>query len=70
MIIGSWCDKKFRPEKVAQRPGFDCVPAVKRGLLHEMKSSLIPQPGPGALTDRLTVLQAIIANAIDRPART
>jgi iron complex transport system substrate-binding protein len=45
IIIGSWCGKKFRPEKVAQRPGL-CIPAVKHGASHEIKSSLILQPGP------------------------
>jgi iron complex transport system substrate-binding protein len=64
IIIGSWCGKKFRPEKVARRPGFDCIPAVKRGALHEIKSSLILQPGPAALTDGLAALQAIIANTM------
>jgi iron complex transport system substrate-binding protein len=64
VIIGSWCGKKFRPEKVAQRPGFDCIPAVKHGALHEIKSSLILQPGPAALTDGLAALQAIIVNAM------
>jgi iron complex transport system substrate-binding protein len=63
IIIGSWCGKKFRPEKVAKRPGFESVPAVRRGALHEIKSSLILQPGPAALTDGLKALQAIIANA-------
>jgi iron complex transport system substrate-binding protein len=67
IIIGSWCGKKFRPEKVAGRPGFGCVPAVKRGALHKIKSSLILQPGPAALTDGLAALQAIIANAIEGP---
>jgi iron complex transport system substrate-binding protein len=64
IIIGSWCGKKFRPEKVAQRPGFDCIPAVRRGALHEIKSSLILQPGPAALTDGLAALQAIILQAV------
>ena len=64
IIIGSWCGKKFRPEKVARRPGFDCIPAVKLGALHEIKSSLILQPGPAALTDGLAALQAIIANTM------
>ena len=41
IIVGSWCGKKFRQEKVAQRPGFDCIPAVQRGARHEIKSSLI-----------------------------
>jgi iron complex transport system substrate-binding protein len=66
VIIGSWCGKKFRPEKVARRPSFDCIPAVKHGALHEIKSSLILQPGPAALTDGLAALQAIIVNAMDR----
>jgi hypothetical protein len=64
-IIGSWCGKKFRPEKLAKRPGFDCIPAVKYGALHEIKSPLILQPGPAALTDGLAALQAIIANAVN-----
>ena len=63
IIVGSWCGKKFRPEKVAKRPGFERLPAIRRGALHEIKSSLILQPGPAALTDGLKSLQAIIANA-------
>jgi iron complex transport system substrate-binding protein len=61
IIIGSWCGKKFRPEKVAARPGFAAIPAVANGALFEIKSSLILQPGPAALTDGLAALQAIIA---------
>jgi iron complex transport system substrate-binding protein len=60
IIVGSWCGKKFRPEKVVKRPGFEQIPAVRRGALHEIKSSLILQPGPAALTDGLAALQAII----------
>jgi iron complex transport system substrate-binding protein len=60
VIVGSWCGKKFRPEKVAKRPGFERVPAVRAGALHEIKSSIILQPGPAALTDGLAALQAII----------
>jgi iron complex transport system substrate-binding protein len=63
IIIGSWCGKKFRPERVAARPGFEHSPAVRRGALHEIKSSLILQPGPAALTDGLAALQTIIGNA-------
>jgi iron complex transport system substrate-binding protein len=61
IIIGSWCGKKFRPEKVRARPGWNAVPAVHAGELHEIKSSLILQPGPAALTDGLEALHAIIA---------
>jgi iron complex transport system substrate-binding protein len=60
VIIGSWCGKKFRPEKVAARPGFAQVPAVQAGALREIKSSLILQPGPAALTDGLRALQNAI----------
>ena len=51
VIIGSWCGKKFRPEKVAARPGWDQIPAVKNGHIFEIKSCDILQPGPAALTD-------------------
>lgn len=60
IVIGSWCGKKFRPEKLAARPGFDRLPAVEAGALYEIKSPLILQPGPAALTDGLAGLQRII----------
>ena len=50
IIVGSWCGKKFVPAKVAARPGFADVPAVGAGWLREIKSTLILQPGPAALT--------------------
>jgi len=61
IIIGSWCGKKFRPERVARRTGWDAVPAVRDGELHEIKSADILQPGPAALTDGLRQLHEIIA---------
>jgi iron complex transport system substrate-binding protein len=61
IIIGSWCGKKFRPEKVRERPGFDRIPAVQNDELHEIKSVNILQPGPAALTDGLSQLHDIIA---------
>jgi iron complex transport system substrate-binding protein len=64
IIVGSWCGKKFRPEKVVSRPGFEQIPAIRRGALHEIKSSLILQPGPAALTDGLAALQAIIEGSL------
>jgi iron complex transport system substrate-binding protein len=60
ILIGSWCGKRFFPAKVRERPGFDGIPAVARGELHEIKSTIILQPGPAALTDGLAALQAII----------
>jgi hypothetical protein len=58
-MIGSWCGKKFRPERVAARPGFAQIPAVKHQDLYEIKSSLILQPGPAALTDGLAAIREL-----------
>jgi iron complex transport system substrate-binding protein len=66
IIIGSWCGKKFVPAKVAARPGFEAVPAVRDGFLREIKSALILQPGPAALTDGLDAIERIIAEWADR----
>ena len=60
IIIGSWCGKKFRPERVAARPGFGQIPAVRTGRLYEIKSAIILQPGPGALTLGLDAMEKII----------
>jgi iron complex transport system substrate-binding protein len=60
VIIGSWCGKKFRPERVAARPGWSEIPAVKNGQLHEIKSSEILQPGPAALTDGVRKIHEIV----------
>ena len=61
IIVGSWCGKKFRPEKVAARPGWQDVPAVRHGQLFEIKSADILQPGPAALTDGVAQLHRIFA---------
>ena len=60
IVIGSWCGKKFRPEKVAARPGWDQVNAVREGQLFEIKSADILQPGPAALTDGVEQLHRIV----------
>jgi iron complex transport system substrate-binding protein len=60
IIIGSWCGKKFRPEKVAARPGWEGVNAVKHRQLFEIKSADILQPGPAALTDGVAQLHRIV----------
>jgi iron complex transport system substrate-binding protein len=62
IILGSWCGKKFRPENVSARVGWGAVPAVATGQLHEVKSSIILQPGPAALTDGVAAIHRIIAN--------
>jgi iron complex transport system substrate-binding protein len=60
IVLGSWCGKKFRPERVASRPGWHEVPAVRAGYLREIKSSIILQPGPAALTDGVRAIQQVI----------
>ena len=68
IIVGSWCGKKFVPAKFAARPGFDAIPAVRNGFLREIKSALILQPGPAALTDGLDALERIVAEWSARAA--
>ena len=62
IIFGSWCGKKFSPRAVAERAGWAGVPAVRDGELHEVKSSIILQPGPAALTDGVRELHRVIAH--------
>src|SRR5215469_4847871 len=62
LILGSWCGKKFQPSFVAARPGWEAVPAVRDGELHEIKSSIILQPGPAALTDGVQAIHSIISD--------
>ncbi|HWE78673.1 MAG TPA: ABC transporter substrate-binding protein [Pseudolabrys sp.] len=60
IIVGSWCGKKFVPRRVAERPGFADVPAVAAGWLREVKSTIVLQPGPAALTDGIDALAAVV----------
>jgi iron complex transport system substrate-binding protein len=68
IIIGSWCGKKFRPENVAARPGWQDVPAVRNGQLFEIKSADILQPGPASLTDGVAQMHRIVSQWVDRHA--
>jgi iron complex transport system substrate-binding protein len=60
IVFGSWCGKKFQPQNVAARPGWQEVPAVRHGFVREIKSALILQPGPAALTDGVRAIQDVI----------
>jgi iron complex transport system substrate-binding protein len=60
IIIGSWCGKKFRPESLCTRPGWDAIPAVKNAMVVEIKSADILSPGPAAITEGLPQIAAII----------
>jgi iron complex transport system substrate-binding protein len=66
IVIGSWCGKKFRPEKVRARPGWEQVNAVRDGQLFEIKSADILQPGPAALTDGVAQLHRIVVQWNER----
>lgn len=60
IIIASWCGRRFRPEAVRSRPGWERIPAVRDAQLHEIKSPDILQPGPAALTDGLRQIADIV----------
>lgn len=60
VIIGSWCGKPVRPERITARPGWEAVPAVRDGHIYEVKSAYILQPGPAALTDGVTRIHELI----------
>lgn len=60
IILASWCGKKVRPEKIGSRAGWEAVPAVRHGRIVEIRSPLILQPGPAALTDGLDAVLAAL----------
>jgi iron complex transport system substrate-binding protein len=60
IVIGSWCGKKFQPEQVCARDGWDRIPAVRDGHVYEIKSPNILQPGPAALTDGVDQLHELV----------
>ena len=61
IIIGSWCGKHFRPERIAARPGWAEVPAVVHGQIHEIKSAIILTPGVVAIREGLPQLTSLFA---------
>jgi iron complex transport system substrate-binding protein len=63
LILASWCGKKVRPERIAGRPGWEGVTAVRQGRIFEIKSPIILQPGPAALTDGLAELERRVGDA-------
>jgi iron complex transport system substrate-binding protein len=69
IILASWCGKKVVPEKIRTRPGFERIPAVRDDRIVEIKSPLILQPGPAALTDGLdAILAALHPSCLRRQA--
>ena len=66
VLLASWCGKKFRPDRVAARPGWQAVPAVRDGQLYEIKAAEILQPGPAALTDGVRRIHAALEAFLSR----
>ena len=64
VIIGSWCGKPLRPERITARPGWNAIPAVRDGQIYEVKSAFILQPGPAALTDGVRQVHEHLARLI------
>lgn len=60
VIIGSWCGKPVRKERITARPGWQDIPAVRNGQIYEVKSTYILQPGPAALTEGVQQLEKIL----------
>jgi iron complex transport system substrate-binding protein len=70
VMFASWCGKKFRPERVAARAGWQAVPAVRDQQLFEIKSADILQPGPAALTDGVRRMHAVLRDFLSGDGRT
>ena len=61
VIIASWCGRKASRAKIVDREGFAATAAVRDDQLYEVKSPLILQPGPAALSDGVRELAQIVA---------
>jgi iron complex transport system substrate-binding protein len=64
VILASWCGKRVQPARIAARPGWSGITAVRHGRIHEITSSLILQPGPAALTDGVSAIAAFLRAAV------
>jgi iron complex transport system substrate-binding protein len=63
VILASWCGKKVRHDRIAARPGWTDLPAVRHGRIYEIKSTYILQPGPAALTEGVRQIHALLCRA-------
>jgi len=64
VVVGSWCGKPLRPERITSRPGWDAIPAIRNGHVYEVKSAFILQPGPAALTEGVRQIHDRLAQAL------
>ncbi len=60
IIIASWCGKKFKKERLIQRENWNTIQAVKNDFIYEIKSDIILQPGPAAVTEGIQAMASII----------
>ena len=60
IIIASWCGKKFKKEKLVSRTNWDQINAVKNDFVFELKSEIILQPGPAAVTEGIAQIASLI----------
>ncbi len=65
VIIGSWCGRQVKKNLIRQREGWASISAVRENQIYEIKSALILQPGPAALTEGVRQIHAIIAQCVD-----
>ena len=61
IIVASWCGKKVNLSAICQRSGWEAIPAVRNGRVHEIKSAQILQPGPSLLKGLAQLRQIIQA---------
>jgi iron complex transport system substrate-binding protein len=64
VIIGSWCGKPVRREKIVAREGWNAIPAVRAGNIFEVKSTYILQPGPASLTEGVTRIHHVLREVV------
>jgi iron complex transport system substrate-binding protein len=62
LILASWCGKMVKPERIRARPELSHTAAIRGGHIVEIKSTLILQPGPAALSDGLAAVAAAIGD--------
>lgn len=65
LMLASWCGKKVNVDAIRAREGWSAIPAIAEGHIVEIKSPLILQPGPAALTDGLDAIRAALATVPD-----
>jgi iron complex transport system substrate-binding protein len=61
IILASWCGKKFKKDLLVSRKNWDSIDAIKNDFVFEIKSEIILQPGPAAVSDGVAKIAEIIS---------